>query len=117
MPEAPKVQMNFIAPVNSAVGNVQGDLYVNPPPKSLVELAKELQELLAKLNLNYKATSEPEQKTLVKKIIQAIQQFSNLRDMFLAGGIELIKIVCPPLGIPIEMGKKLPEAAENHTNK
>jgi hypothetical protein len=24
----------------------------------------------------------------------------------MAGGIELIKILCPPLGIPIEMGRK-----------
>ncbi len=32
----------------------------------------------------------------------------------LAGGIELIKILCPPLGIPIEMGKRWLESAKHN---
>ena len=113
MSEAPKVQMNFNnSPINSAVGNVQGDLYVNAPAKTLAESAKEIQELLAQLNLNHKATNESEQKNQIAKIIEAIQKMPNLRDMLVSGGIELIKLICLPLGIPIEMGKKLLEAAQ-----
>jgi hypothetical protein len=112
MSEASKVQMNFHAPVTSAVGNVQGDLYVNAPAKTPAEAAKEIQDLLAQLNLNTKAITEPEQKSLITRIIQAIQRSNNLRDIFISGGIEGIKLICPPLGIPIEMGKKLLEAAE-----
>ena len=68
--------------------------------------------MLAQLNLNTKAINEPEQKSLVTRIIQEIQKSDNLREIFIAGGIEVIKLICPPLGIPIEMGKKLLEAAE-----
>ena len=82
------------------------------PKQSLAEATKEIQELLAQLNLNTPATNKAEEQTLVTRIIQAIQKVPNLRDMFLAGGIELVKIICPPLGIPIEMSKKLLEAAE-----
>ena len=115
MSETPKVQMNFNAPVMSAVGSVEGTgtVNVNPPPKSPAQSAKEIQDLLAQLNLNHKATTEPEQQALLIRIIQAIQQLPHLRDMFLAGGIEVVKILCPPLGIPIEMGRKLLEAAKN----
>jgi len=112
MSEPAKVQMNFHAPVNSAVGNVQGDLHVNAPAKTPAEAAKEIQELLTQLNLNTKATTQPEQQSLITRIIEALQKFNNLRDMFIVGGIEAIKIICPPLGISIEMGKKLLEAAE-----
>jgi len=80
--------------------------------QSLAEAAEEIQDLLVQLKLNEKATTEPEQQSLVARLIKAIQKTDNLRDMFLAGGLEVIKIVCPPLGIPIEMGKKLLEAAE-----
>ncbi len=112
MSEAPKVQMNFQnSPINSVVGNVQGDLHINAAAKTLAESAKEIQELLAQLNLNHKATNESEQEALVTKIIQAMQKLPNLRDMLVSGGIEIIKLICPPLGIPIEMGKKLLEAA------
>ncbi|WP_207714249.1 hypothetical protein [Scytonema sp. UIC 10036] len=36
----------------------------------------------------------------------------RVRDVILGGGIELIKILCPPLGIPIEMGKRWLETAQ-----
>lgn len=112
-PNTPKVQMTFTnSTIHSATGNVEGDLYVNAPTKTLAESAKEIQDLLAQLNLNTPATNEAEQVTLFNRILQAIKKLPNLRDMFLAGGIELVKIICPPLGIPIEMSKKLLEAAE-----
>ena len=40
-----------------------------------------------------------------------IKKNSRLRSSLITGGIELIKILCPPLGIPIEMGKKWLETA------
>jgi hypothetical protein len=37
-----------------------------------------------------------------------------VKEMLMAGGIELIKLLCPPLGIPIEVGKKWSETAKRN---
>ncbi|MEM7726547.1 MAG: hypothetical protein AAF208_09260 [Cyanobacteria bacterium P01_A01_bin.45] len=39
---------------------------------------------------------------------------SRVREILTSGEIELIKILCPPLGIPIEMDKKWLETAKRH---
>jgi hypothetical protein len=43
MSENPKVQMNFNAPVSGVDGNVEGDMIVNPTPKTPAESAQEIQ--------------------------------------------------------------------------
>lgn len=113
MSEAPEIAFHINSPNNNIIGKVEGDFNnFQTPAKNLTEAAKEIQDLLAQLNLNIPATNKAEEQTLVTRIIQAIQKVPNLRDMFLAGGIELVKIICPALGITIEMSKKLLEAAE-----
>ena len=82
--------------------------------QSLVEAEKEIRELLNQLSQNYPITTEYEKKTFVNKFNQEIKTNSRIRNIILSGGIELIKMICPPLGIPIEMGKKWLETAENN---
>ncbi len=69
--------------------------------------------MLNQLSQNYPITTEYEKKIFVNQFNQEIQTNSRIRNIILVGGIELIKMICPPLGIPIEMGKKWLETAEN----
>jgi hypothetical protein len=114
MSEQPKVQMNFNAPVSGVAGNVEGDLIVNPTPKTLAEAAQEIQQLLAQLSQAYPTNTEAEKQIFIDQVDTEIQTNSRLRSILIAGGIELIKILCPPLGIPIEMGQKWLETAQKH---
>lgn len=82
--------------------------------QSLVEAEKEITELLNQLSQNYPITTEYEKKAFVNQFNQEIKTNSRIKNIILVGGIELIKMICPPLGIPIEMGKKWLETAEKN---
>lgn len=112
MSEKPKVQMNFNAPVSGVAGNVEGDMIVNPTPKTPAEAAQEIQQLLTQLSQNYPTNTEAEKQIFVAQVEAEIKSNSRLRSILITGGIELIKILCPPLGIPIEMGRKWLETAK-----
>lgn len=112
MSEQPKVQMNFNAPVSGVAGNVEGDMIVNPLPKTPAEAASEIQQLLSQLSQTYPANTEAERQVFIVQVDKEIHKNSRLRSVMLAGGIELIKIICPPLGIPIEIGRKWLETAK-----
>ncbi|WP_211173328.1 hypothetical protein [Brasilonema bromeliae] len=84
----------------------------NVAEKTPAEAAKEIQDLLAQLQTNYPTTTEYEKQVFVNKFNDEVKTNSRVRDVILAGGIELIKILCPPLGIPIEMGKRWLETAQ-----
>ncbi|MGD2181801.1 HEAT repeat domain-containing protein [Lusitaniella coriacea] len=113
MSESRKVEMNFNAPVTGAAGNVEGD-FINNPPQNLSDAAAEIQQLLTQLNQTYPATTESEQQQLANRVDEEIKTNARIRDIVLAGGIELIKILCPALGIPIEMGMKWRETAKKN---
>jgi|GEM_PF-2553950 len=121
--QEPTNNLNFHAPVgavNTGTVQVKGTLnqaatqhnYAPEQKQSLADAAKEIQALLTQLSLNYPTTTPTEQQQLVAKVDEQVKTNSHLRDILLAGGIELIKILCPPLGIPIEMGRKWLETAE-----
>ncbi|MEB3180087.1 MAG: HEAT repeat domain-containing protein [Nostocaceae cyanobacterium] len=121
--QEPTNNLNFNAPVGAVnTGNVQvkGTLnqvgtqhnYPSEQKQSLAEAAKEIQDLLTQLSLNYPTITPVEQQQLVAQVDEQVKTNSRLRYIILAGGIELIKILCPPLGIPIEMGRKWLETAE-----
>jgi glycyl-tRNA synthetase beta subunit len=80
--------------------------------QNLAEAAQEIQDLLNQLAQTNPTTTEYEKQALVNKFNEEVKTNSRIRDMILVGGIELIKMLCPPLGIPIEMGKKWLETAE-----
>lgn len=121
MSENPKYQNNFNAPIsnfNQGDVKIAGDQvgiqhnYSPENKQTLAEAAKEIQDLLNQLSQTYPTTTDYEKQVLVNQFNQEVKTNSRIRDMILVGGIELIKILCPPLGIPIEMGKKWLETAE-----
>lgn len=67
MSETPKIQMNFNAPVSGVAANVEGDMIVNPEPKTPAESAREIQDLLTQLQATNSTTSEAE---LVRQVIR-----------------------------------------------
>ncbi|MDT3676458.1 hypothetical protein [Microcystis wesenbergii] len=100
MSETPKIQMNFNAPVTGVAGNVEGDMIVNPQPKTPAESAREIQDLLTQLQATNPTASEAElvrqvirnNPTLKARLINAIKQ----------GGTEALKVFFPVISIPIE---------------
>jgi hypothetical protein len=84
--------------------------------QNLTEAAQEIQQLLAQLSQTYPTNTETEKQIFVAQVDEEIKSNSRLRSILIAGGIELIKILCPPLGIPIEMGRKWLETAQSISN-
>lgn len=103
---------NIVQPQNVQIIE-QGDGIIHnyATPQNLAEAAQEIQQLISQLTQNYPTNTEVEKQTFVAQVDAEIKKNSRLRSILITGGIELIKILCPPLGIPIEMGKKWLETA------
>lgn len=99
MANDPKVQMNFNAPVSAAPGNIEGDLVVNPTPKTPEEAAKEIQDLLAYLQESNPTDIEA---AVNQEIIRNPTFKSRLRNALKEAGLETAKVIFAPLGIGIE---------------
>ncbi|OCQ98440.1 hypothetical protein BCD64_14220 [Nostoc sp. MBR 210] len=120
MSEKPPVQMNFHAPINnsSVAGNVEGDIIgtQNNYPAT-PELATVLEQLLAKIEQDKPTVIDAQ--PIVAKVVeshpvlkdkQAVEQVMKtypplkvrLRKAVTAAGIETVKILFAPAGIPIE---------------
>ncbi|GCA74832.1 hypothetical protein MiTe_01658 [Microcystis aeruginosa NIES-2520] len=115
MSETPKYDLRGANIANFA-DTVQGDQkavqHNYATPQNLAEAAQEIQQLISQLTQTYPTNTEIEKQTFVAQVDAEIKKNSRLRSIFLiTGGIELIKVLCPPLGIPIEMGKKWLETA------
>lgn len=104
-------KLEIVQIIEENKGTVIGKNY-SENKQTLAESAKEIQELLNQLSQTYPTTTDYEKQILVNQFNEEVKTNSRIRDMILVGGIELIKILCPPLGIPIEMGKKWLETAE-----
>jgi hypothetical protein len=114
MSETPKYDLRGANIANFA-DTVQGDQkavqHNYATPQNLAEAAQKIQQLISQLTQTYPTNTEVEKQTFVAKVDAEIKKSSRLRTILITGGIELIKILCPPLGIPIEMGKKWLETA------
>jgi hypothetical protein len=114
MSEASKYDLRGANIANFA-DTVQGDQkavqHNYATPQNLAEAAQEIQQLISQLTQTYPTNTEVEKQTFVAQVDAEIKKNSRLRSILITGGIELIKILCPPLGIPIEMGKKWLETA------
>jgi hypothetical protein len=118
--ESGKSQVFNIGNINMPSGNINigGDQishqHNHPPQRDFSEDIAEITQILQQLGIDYPPAplAGDSQEAFVTAVEQEIPQSSPLRGVFIAGGIELIKVLCPPLGIPIEMGRKWLEAAQ-----
>ena len=119
MSETPKFDLSR-ANIGNVADTVQGNqvahqkINISGEQKSLAESAKEIQDLLTQLKTNYPTTTEYEKQVFVNKFNEEVKTNSRVKEILIAGGIELIKLLCPPLGIPIEVGKKWLETAKRN---
>jgi HEAT repeat protein/energy-coupling factor transporter ATP-binding protein EcfA2 len=117
MADQPKVQMTFQAPVENAVGNVEGDMIVNSASLPIREATTKIASLLSNLHQKHPDATDEEIldiltqdfNTMPQQNLQNWQRWQDLFSVFFAGGVETIKLVYPPVGIPIEVLKRLYE--------
>ncbi|NER97564.1 MAG: hypothetical protein F6J86_27570 [Symploca sp. SIO1B1] len=90
---------------------IGGDIYNNYPseqPQSLADAAAEIQQLLQQLEQSYpNATEFEKQSALTVTLQQEIKQNptfrARLKNALKEGGLEALKVLFAPIGIPIEM--------------
>jgi HEAT repeat protein len=113
MADQPKVQMNFHAPVENAVGNVEGDMVVNSATSQ--EADRAISNLLKNLRQKYPNATDEEIYAILLQGFQAMPQknpqnwkrWQDILSVFFSGGIEATKVLVPVAGIPIEVLKRL----------
>jgi len=125
MSDQPKVQMNFNAPVSGVAGNVERDFNnFQTPTQELTIALNSIKKFVEEWQLKNTATTEASQAgdvlqtaEIIEAELETLQQqepnryqalMNGLRVAF-AGGIETVKLLFPPAGIPIEIGLKLYE--------
>ena len=117
MSKTPKYDLRG-ANIGNFAETVQGDQktvqHNYATPQNLAQSAQEIQQLLAQLSQTYPTNTEAEKQIFATQVDTEIKTNSRLRSILIAGGIELIKLLCPPLGIPIEIGRKWLETAQNN---
>jgi ribosome assembly protein YihI (activator of Der GTPase) len=77
--------------------------------QDLAEAARKIEALLTQLGQSYPIATEAQQQTFIQKFLERIESTPDLIKVFLAGGIEGLKILCPSAGIPIEIVRCLYE--------
>lgn len=116
MTNQPKVQLNFNAPVTGVAGNVEGDQIIhNYAPQANLKETEQLTQVLQQLRQQNPNATDAELfeillngfQTMPQKNPQNWQSWQNILSILFAGGVESIKLICPPAGIPIEVGKRL----------
>ncbi|AMA10258.1 hypothetical protein AWQ23_13525 [Picosynechococcus sp. PCC 73109] len=90
---------------------------INISEQDLAESAKKIKALLNQLAQDYPITTEQQQQTFIQKFLEQVESTPDLIQVFLAGGIEGLKILCPPVGIPIEVLRRLYEVVKERNNK
>ena len=109
--QAPKYDMrgsNFgsfveTAQSGSRVQSVQ-HIYA-PEQKDLSEAAKEIQALLETLAKTYNTTSDTGKEKLMQELSAEVEKHPKWRRALKEGGIELAKVLFPPIGVPLEMAR------------
>lgn len=117
MSDSSKVQMNFHAPIENAVGNVEGDMIINASPPQDKEATTAISSLLNNLRQKYPNVADDEIYGILLRGFQAMPQrnpqnwkrWQDILSVFFSGGIEAAKVLVPVAGIPIEVLKRLYE--------
>ncbi|MCX5965400.1 MAG: HEAT repeat domain-containing protein [Cyanobacteria bacterium] len=87
----------------------------NYAPQANLKESEQLIQVLQKLRQQYPNATDAELfeillndfQTMPQKNPQNWQSWSNILSILFAGGVEGLKLICPPAGIPIEVGKRL----------
>ncbi|MEQ8540081.1 MAG: hypothetical protein RIB93_21840 [Coleofasciculus sp. D1-CHI-01] len=89
---------------------------INISEQDLAEAAQKIEALLNQLAQTYPPTSEPQQQIFIQKLLARLESTPNLIKVILAGGIEGLKILYPPAGIPVEISRRILEliVADNY---
>jgi HEAT repeat protein len=87
------------------------------PEQNLADAVQKIEALLTQLAQTCPTTTESQQQTFTQKFLKLIESAPNLVKVLLAGGIEGLKILCPPAGIPIEMARSLYEVVQQRNNQ
>lgn len=85
---------------------------INISEQDLTEAAQKIQSLLNQLAQTYPTTTETQQQTFIQKFLDRVESTPDLIKIILAGGIEGLKTLCPPTGIPIEVLRSLYEVIQ-----
>jgi len=122
MSEQPKNQpvfnINQVGNINTGDVAIQGDLVGiqhNYAPEPNTEATQQLAQLLTKLRTKYPNKSDAEIFEILLNGFakmphnnpQTWQRWQDIFSTLFAGGVEGVKVICPPAGIPIEIGKRL----------
>ncbi|MGD1943464.1 MAG: pentapeptide repeat-containing protein [Leptolyngbyaceae cyanobacterium] len=91
------------AQAGSRVQNIQ-HIYA-PEQQDLREAAKEIQALLNTLAETYNTTTDAGQEKLMQDLGSAVEKHPKWRRALKEGGIELIKVLFAPIGVPLEMAR------------
>ena len=114
--------------INSAAGEVKGDyknlqhIHNQAQNQTLAEAAAEIQKLLKQLDQTYPNATDTERQsafaiTLQQEIKKNPTFRTRLQNALKEGGIEALKVLFAPIGIPIEMVRGWIEAEENESAK
>ena len=90
---------------------------INISEQDLAEAAQKIQALLNQLAQTYPTTDEVQQQTFVQKFLEWVESTPDMIKVLLAGGIEGLKVLCPPAGIPVEMARRLYGAVQERHNQ
>lgn len=109
-PMTSNVNQNFNAPVGNVAATNQGKMQniqhiYAPEQEDLSEAAKEIQMLLNTLSETYNTTTNAGKSELMKELGQEVEKHPKWRRALKEGGIELIKVLCAPIGVPLEMAR------------
>ena len=90
---------------------------INISEQDLAEAAQKIQALLNQLAQTYPPTTEPQKQTFIQKFLEQLESTPDLIKVILAGGIEGLKILWPPAGVPVEMARRLYEVVQERHSK
>ncbi|MBW4458895.1 MAG: pentapeptide repeat-containing protein [Nodosilinea sp. WJT8-NPBG4] len=76
-----------------------------PEQQDLGEAAQEIQKLLNTLAETYNTTTDAGKEQLMKQLGKEVEKHPKWRRALKVGGIELIKVLCAPIGVPLEMAR------------
>ena len=108
--EKDSINQTFQGPVGNVAGTNQGTMQniqhnYAAERQSLSGAAKEIRDLLDTLAEAYNTPTAAGQGLLMKQFDQEVQKHPKWRRALKEGGIELIKVLCAPIGVPLEMAR------------